>query len=165
GLWSKYGYPSHYDLTVDADGQEVAVGRSKSGPADGMIKRRLEDGHVTDIGPEGSHTSARNIYRPGWVYISRPRPSDSVYKNEILAVRLSGGMAERFGYIPNDKSLTGYYAEVHASPSPDGKRVIVAVNWAQGSDVSAYVIEVLCDSPPPIVSPPAVWVPLLLKTH
>jgi len=141
GLWSKYGYPSHYDLTVDADGQEVAVGRSKSGPADGLIKRRLEDGEVTEIGPEGSHTSARNIDRPGWVYVSQP--VDSIYQNEVLALRLDGGTVERFGYIPNDENLTGYYAEVHAAPSPDGKRVIVASNWAQGSDVSAYVIEAL----------------------
>ncbi|HEC43897.1 MAG TPA: hypothetical protein ENI20_13835 [Bacteroides sp.] len=38
-LWSEYGRPSHYDLTVDENGDEVAVGVSKSSPDDGHVIR------------------------------------------------------------------------------------------------------------------------------
>ncbi len=38
-FWSEYGRPSHYDLTVDQNGDEVAVGVSKSGPDSGRVIR------------------------------------------------------------------------------------------------------------------------------
>ncbi len=61
-LWSEYGRPSHYDLTVDENGDDVAVGVSKSSPDNGhVIKRRLTDGAVTVLtyGGYATHTSTR----------------------------------------------------------------------------------------------------------
>jgi hypothetical protein len=42
-LWAAYGRPSHYDLTVDANGEEIAVGVSKSKPDDGRVIACVDD--------------------------------------------------------------------------------------------------------------------------
>lgn len=136
--WSSYGCPSHYDLTVDLNGDEVAVGVCKSGYK-GIVKRRLSDGEITVIFPMGaSHTSARNLLRPGWVYATGLYYPP--YLNEILAIKLDGTAFERLATIPND--VVGYVTEMHGSPSPDGKRVIVASNWGLASGpAQAYIVE------------------------
>jgi len=75
--WSEYGVPSHYDLTVDPAGDEVAVGVAQSGPHTGkVIARRLSDGAITPLTAGGfaSHTSTRNGAAPGGP--SRPTISD-----------------------------------------------------------------------------------------
>jgi hypothetical protein len=136
--WSEYGCPSHYDFTVDQNGDEVAVGVCKTGYK-GIVKRRLSDGQITVIFPMGaSHTSARNINRPGWVYVTGLYYAP--YLNEVLAIKLDGTAFERIAWIPNNK--VDYESEMHGSPSPDGKKVIVASNWNIGSrPVQSYVIE------------------------
>ena len=137
--WPEYGCPSHYDFTVDTNGDDIAVGVCKS-TYDGIVKRRLSDGQITVIFPMGaSHTSARNLGRPGWVYISQPYYAP--YLNEVIAVKLDGTAFERIAYVPNEKTI--YESEMHASPSLDGKKIIVASNWGYGSgSVQSYVIEV-----------------------
>jgi hypothetical protein len=138
--WSEYGCPSHYDFSIDQNGDEVAVGVCKTGYK-GIVKRRLSDGQITVIFPMGaSHTSARNIGRPGWVYVTGLYYAP--YLNEILAIKLDGTAFEEIARIPNDKA--DYESEMHGSPSLDGKKVIVASNWNIGSrPVQAYVIEVV----------------------
>ena len=62
--WLKYGRPSHYDLTLDEHGDDIAVGVSKSPPDSGrVIKRRLRDGMVTVLtsGGYATHISTRNV--------------------------------------------------------------------------------------------------------
>jgi hypothetical protein len=136
--WLEYGCPSHYDFTVDQNGDEVAVGVCKTGYK-GIVKRRLSDGQITVIFPMGaSHTSARNIRRPGWVYVTGLYYAP--YLNEVLAIKLDGTTFERIAYIPNNKA--DYESEMHGSPSLDGKKVIVASNWNIGSrPVQSYVVE------------------------
>jgi hypothetical protein len=138
GNWSEYGCPSHYDLTVDQNGDEVAVGVCKTG-TDGIIKRRLSDGKITVIFPMGaSHTSARNIRRPGWVYVTSPYYAP--YLNQILAIKLDGTTFEIIAMIPND--VADYESEVHGSPSPDGTKVIIASNWdITPRPVQSFVVE------------------------
>lgn len=138
--WSEYGCPSHYDFTVDQNGDEVAVGVCKTGYK-GIVKRRLSDGQITVIFPMGaSHTSARNIRRPGWVYVTGLYYAP--YFNEVLAIKLDGTAFERIALIPNNK--VDYESEMQGSPSLDGKKVIVASNWNIGSrPVQSYVIEVV----------------------
>jgi hypothetical protein len=138
GNWSEYGCPSHYDFTVDQNGDEVAVGVCKTG-YDGIIKRRLSDGQITVIFPMGaSHTSARNIRRPGWVYVSGLYYAP--YLNEILAIKLDGTAFERIAFIPNNE--TDYESEPHGLPSPDGTKVIIASNWnIAPRPVQDYVVE------------------------
>jgi hypothetical protein len=149
--WSEYGRPSHYDLTVDDQGDEVAVGVSKSKPDQGrMIKRRLSDGKVTILTPSGwvSHTSARNIARPGWAYGTYATPSSSwqPYYAEIVAAKLDGSLTVQ-RLVHTHAAPNGYLTEAHGSPSPDGKKVIWASNWDDPNGaINAYVVEI-CGGP------------------
>lgn len=140
--------PSHYDLTYNNLGEEVAVGACKTSPsaypdASGhLVSRRLIDGQLTQLGDGASHTSARNItpQRKGWVYTSGGTYS-TLYQNEILSKNFDA-VIERLAYIPGDPAP--YEGEAHASASPDGKKVIVASNWGDASKTPhSYIIE-LC---------------------
>jgi hypothetical protein len=146
-LWAAYGRPSHYDMAVDAGGEEVAVGVSKSKPDDGrVIKRRLRDGAVTVLtaGGYAGHTSARNLRRPGWVYVTYQGRSRAwpPYWDEVAAVRIDGGRrVERLAHLHTARK--DYLTEAHAVPSPDGRRVIWASNWEaeKGRPVGTYVVD------------------------
>lgn len=135
--WSAYGRPSHYDLTLDAEGEDVAVGVSKSAPDEGrVILRRLRDGAVRVLteGGYASHTSTRSVRRPGWAYVSyqHPGPTWPPYWNEVVAVSLGGDRVERIAHLHAVR--TDYEAESHAVPSPSGRRVLFASNWAASKD-------------------------------
>jgi hypothetical protein len=149
--WTEYGRPSHFDLTVDEQGEQVTVGVSKSAPDKGyVIKRRLRDGVVTKLlSGWASHTSARNIREPGWVYISVQDTNTSASKpfhKEVVAVALDGSGAVRrlahTHYVRNN--MRGdYVSETHASVSPDGNRIIFNSGWDDPSGtIAAYIIEV-----------------------
>lgn len=134
--------PSHADLTIDEEGDEVIVGIAKSGPNDGkLVKRKLKNGKEKAVAAiAAAHTSARNIGRPGWVYGSWFKKG-SLYENETLAVRLTDGLIERIGWIPT--AIVDYESEPHSSPSTDGRKVILASNWGDpAGSVSSYVIEI-----------------------
>ncbi len=78
--WLDYGRPSHYDLAIDGNGDDIAVGVSKSKPDDGrVIKRRLSDGKITVLtaGGYASHTSTRNLDRPVGAYVAESRSEKS----------------------------------------------------------------------------------------
>jgi hypothetical protein len=142
-LWSSYGHPSHYDLGLDQNGDDVAVGVAKSDPNRGMcIMRRLKDGKERALCPAGSHTGTRNTHRPGWAYIqSTHRPP---YVNEVIAVELTWDgkpVIERLSYIPNLKE--NYLSETHGAVSFDGRKFCAVSNWAiPGGQVQAYVVDV-----------------------
>ncbi|MFP4537829.1 MAG: hypothetical protein ACLFPA_05960 [Dichotomicrobium sp.] len=148
--WPKHHRPGHGDMTIDADGRDVYVGISKSEPDKyNVIKRRLADGAVTSLIPYGnaSHVSARNIRLPGWVFVTfsgsyahtakldYPAP----YYQEVVALRIDGsGEIRRLAHTYGADGE--YLGESHASPSPDGSRVIWASNWGTpGGPVSAFV--------------------------
>lgn len=143
---SRYGVPSHFDVQIDQNGDEVVVGVAKTEPYDGsLIKRRLSDGFITVLIDRGyaSHTSGRNLKRPGWVYVtysSRDNLRYYPYQNEIIAVKLDGSRIER---ICNTRSYVfTYISESHGCPSPDGLRVIFASDWDSGTyPVQAYVVD------------------------
>ena len=62
------------------------------------------------------------------------------YLNHVIAIKVDGTAFEDIALIPN--RLVDYATEMHASSSPDGKKVIVASNWNIGSrPVQSYVIE------------------------
>ncbi len=146
-LWEKYGRPSHYDLTIDENGDDIAVGVSKSKPDVGrVIKRRLRDGKVTVLtsGGYAGHTSTRNVRRPGWAYVTYQGRGSSwpPYCDEVVAVKLDGSMtAERIAHLHTKR--IDYLTEAHAVPSPDGKRVLWASNWesANGRPIGTYVAD------------------------
>lgn len=146
-LWSEYGRPSHYDLTLDENGEDVAVGVSKSRPDEGrVIKRRLRDGQVTVLttGGYASHTSTRNVKRPGWAYVTYQQrgPTWGPYWDEVVAVKLDGSATvERIAHLHSKR--TDYLTEAHAVPSPDGNRVLWASAWgaSSGRPIGAYVAQ------------------------
>lgn len=147
-LWEEYGRPSHYDLTFDSDGEEVAVGVSKSDPDDGrVILRRLRDGRVTVLtsGGYASHASARNVGLPGWAFITYQQrgPDWPPYWDEVVMVKLDGSLTVR-RIAQLRTRLTDYETEAHAVPSPDGRRVLWCSNWeaGKGKPIATFVAEV-----------------------
>jgi Secretion system C-terminal sorting domain len=142
--WSEYGRPSHFDLAVDLEGNEVAVGVSKSNPDDGrVIKRRLIDGQVTVLtqGGYASHGSARSLNRPGWVFtISTDNQNWGPYFNEIIGVKLDGTRVERIAHGRN--LLSDYENQAQVCPSPSGNRVLYASDWRNNNfPVHTFVVD------------------------
>jgi hypothetical protein len=148
--WTDHHRPGHGDMTIDADGSDVYVGISKAAPDKyHVIKRRLEDGVVTDLAPygEATHASLRNIDRPGWVFLSYSgtyeeivrHPQWAPFYQEVVALRIDGsGEVRRIVQTHNPKA--DYWSETHATPSRDGSRVIWSSNWDRvGGPVSGYV--------------------------
>ena len=145
GDWSdlKLG---HFDLGVDAAGNEVAFGGAASGTyAKRIIMRRLADGVLTPLTEPVSfnwHASTRNNKRPGWGYITTNDATGSVFDMTVWAIKLDeSGTVERLAHHRTNQ--TDYDASAFAVPSPDGRRVMFASNWgdASGRPVQAYVID------------------------
>jgi len=148
--WTEHHRPGHGDMTIDEDGSDVYVGISKADPDKWhVIKRRLEDGRVTDLAPAGygTHVSTRNINRPDWAFVSYEgsyskvagNPGYAPFYQEVVALRIDGsGEMRRIAQTRNAKS--DYYSETHASPSPDASQVIWSSNWGEaGGPVADYV--------------------------
>jgi hypothetical protein len=151
-LWSNYGEPSHFDLTLDTAGEDVAVGVSKSGNSDGrVIKRRLSDGEITVLteGGYASHTSTRNIDRPGWAYVTYEYegPQYPPYWGEVVAVKLDGSMTvERIAHL--HAAGGDYLGQPQAVVSPDGSMVLWASRWNDpDGPIGTYVAEVPVPEP------------------
>lgn len=161
----------HADMARDPfdNGEDVLIGgRACPGSRLGrVLKVRLRDGKVTEL-TDGvneagfSHASARNTLRPGWVYVTYAR--DPAYDGrrfagEIVALKLDGsGTIQRFGHYHS--TAKPYRAEAHGVPSPDGRRILFASDWADDCQgdcghtgvFGAYVIDAR-DAPGP--APPA----------
>ena len=148
--WHEHHRPGHGDMAIDADDNDVYVGISKADPDKWhVIKRRLKDGQVTVLAPAGyaTHASTRNILRPSWVFLSYEgsrekigaQPGWAPFYQEVVALRIDGsGEVRRVARTRNAKH--DYESETHASPSPDGTRVIWASNWGvPGGPVADYV--------------------------
>lgn len=145
----------HADMATDpADGEDVMVG-GLACPGSSMghvVKIRLKDGRVTALTEGGdeasvSHVSARNLERPGWVYVTYFYQHGKDGSDEIVALPLDGdGSPETWAHTLT-ASPGCYRCEAHAVPSPDGRRVAFASNWrgpgGRGSDGDAiedYVV-------------------------
>lgn len=155
--WTEHHRPGHGDMTIDAAGDDVYVGVSKSEPDKWhIIKRRLRDGQVTVLAPSGygSHVSARNINLPGWVFVSYggklsefiesdtgmpDHAGRAPFYQEVIALRIDGsGQVRRFAQTRSTEH--DYWSETHASPSPDGSQVIWSSDWGQaGAPIADYV--------------------------
>jgi hypothetical protein len=148
--WLESHRPGHGDMTVDADGAEVYVGVSKSGPDRyQVIKRRLKDGVVTPLLPygEASHVSLRATGLKGWAIVTcegdpaevAEHPDWAPYARQIIAVALNGSGDVRILANTNNNAVT-YESEAHGTPSPDGSKIIWSSNWgAAGGPVHEFV--------------------------
>jgi hypothetical protein len=178
----------HSDMALDPfdNNQDVIIGQEHAGNVgdnvpgvhtvngDGIghvVMVRLSDGAVTSLTDPGngtsipyeayaSHISCRDIYRPGWCYVSYYPGAGERYGDEVIAVKMDGsGTVERFAHHHSDfGNFTGtagpyeaadpdfdYRSEPHAVPSPDGRRVLFASNWLDhgtgGGPIEDYVID------------------------
>jgi hypothetical protein len=161
----------HADMALDpSDGNaDVLVGgRSCPGSTIGrVVKVRLSDGKVTALSDPRkeasvSHVSTRNLARPGWAYVGYFAGDGRRFSDEIVAVSLDGrGTVERLAH-KHAATRGCYRCESHPVPSPDGRRVLFASNWAEDcaspcgerDDIKAYVLETSAAprggaSPPP----------------
>jgi hypothetical protein len=130
----------HADMAQDPfdHNEDVLLGgRACPGSRIGhVVKVRLRDGLVTSLTDprnEASymHGSARNTLRPGWFYVTYGRGQPGMRFNaEIVAVKMDGsGTVERFGHYHSTASA--YRSQAQAVPSPDGRRVLFASDWAE----------------------------------
>jgi K319-like protein len=161
----------HADMGLDPydnDEDVIVGGRSCPGSSLGhVVMVRLRDGQVTaltDPSNEASvyHVSTRSYQRPGWAYITYYKVSGARFSDEVVAVKMDGShAAERYAHT-HSASSSCYRCQPHAVPSPDGKRVIFASNWAQdcgsgcgsSSDIKDYVVSNAgSGSPPPNTAP------------
>jgi hypothetical protein len=123
-LWKedRYGLPSHFDVQIDQNGDEVLAGVGKTAPYAGkLIKRRLSDGRITVLVDKGyaSHTSSRNIRRLGWVYVTyaNTNPKYPPYLNEIDAVKLDSSKMERICHIRVNNTVTHQKTSIISNPT------------------------------------------------
>jgi hypothetical protein len=149
--WTEHHRPGHGDMTVDGDGSEVYVGISKSVPDKyQVIKRRLHDGLVTALAPNGGaqHASMRAIRRPGWVILSYAgdplvqQLHAAPIAQEVIALKIDGsGEFRRVAHTFN--APYDYRSETHGSASPDGSQIIWSSNWGwRGGPVFDFVSRV-----------------------
>src|SRR5438034_1412683 len=154
----------HADVAVNPfdNNDDVLVGRDQCFPSSGQVNgvvvsnvmmARLSDGQITALTDPNneafaSHVSTRNINRPGWAYVDYEVENGKRFSAEVIAVKLDGSKAvQRFAH--EHSAFSGCYrCEPHAAPSPDGRRIIFASNWADhcttcgsSSDIKDYVID------------------------
>jgi hypothetical protein len=147
----------HADMALDPfdNNEDVIIGgRSCPGSSLGhVVMVRLRDGKVTSLTnpsnePSFQHASARNLDRPGWVYVGFYKADGMKFNDEIVAVKMDGsGQLERWSH-KRSASSGCYRCESHPVPSRDGKRVLFASNWSTdcgglcgpSSDIKDYVV-------------------------
>ncbi|HID70918.1 MAG TPA: hypothetical protein EYP35_10805 [Desulfobacterales bacterium] len=142
------GMPSHFDVQIDQNGDEVVVGVAKTsvyGVRSGtVIKRILSNGDISVICDHkyASHTSGRALNRQGWIFVTYQNRDTNYppYLNELVAVKLDGSRTERISHLHSIKF--NYVSESHGVPSPDGLRVLWASNWDTDTyPIQAYVAD------------------------
>ncbi len=142
--WSEYGRPSHFDLTLDSDGQDIAVGVSKSKPDEGsLIARRLADGQITRLTSKGyaGHTSARNV---------AASPRDRVVASFAPNAEAWGPWSDTVLSVGTDRlddlvvigrmqaKVDDYWSQPQPTVSPDGRLVLWASNFG-GSTIGSFL--------------------------
>ena len=148
--WGPYGTPSHYDLAVDENGREIAVGVAKTAlpgiPAGSVISRNIESGEIRLLlkGGYPSHIGCRNLSLPGWAFVSYPRVDVETYppfSDELVAVRTDG--SGRFRRICRfHQTGANYQAQPQACPNTSGTSAIFATNWgAKENPAVSFVVE------------------------
>lgn len=136
-----YGNPSHFDATVDQNGDEVLIGVDKT---DGrIVKGRMSDGVLTDLttGGYGTHTSGRGFNRELSVYSSTDvSASYPPYRDEIIISQADGSKVERLAHIR--ATFVIYHNEAQPVASPSGTRVFFASDWNSGTyPIQGYIID------------------------
>jgi len=119
----------------------------------GVMMVRLRDGAITSLSDPTNeaypyHISARNLDRPGWVYVTYWPSSGQRFDDEIVAYKLDGsGSVERYAHTHSNSSGC-YRCEPHSVPARDGRRILWASTWTingtggSSSVTQAYIVDV-----------------------
>lgn len=135
----------HGDLAIDVNGRDVFVGICKGGGigpsaihGGETVIMDFESGTITTVPGVGyySHYSGRNTRRDGWVYASTYKTTSSSSRSRILAFRTDGSKIEH--YADPQGYRHSYVHETHATPSPDGTKILFSSSWngIEAADVS-----------------------------
>ena len=148
------------DVVVGQDECHL-IGQTRGGTVvSHVMMARLRDGRITALTDPSNeayahHISARSINRPGWVYVDYFQEDGKRFSDEVIAVKLDGSKAvQRFAH-KHSVFEKCYRCESHPAPSPDGRRILIASNWAEhchsrcGStaDIQDYVIDARAPAP------------------
>jgi len=144
--WQDYTF-GHYDLGMDATGNEVAFGAVGQSPyAHHFIARRLDSGAITDLSGALTsfnwHATTRNTARSGWGYAATNDRTGFPLDGEIYAIKLDGSLTvERYAH--HRANNIDYDSAPFPTPSPDGRRVLFSSNWGDetGRPVQAYIVD------------------------
>ncbi len=169
-LWQKPLGSGHSDLGIDTDGQDVLVMGVYNADSNRTYirKYRLSDAAETVLLDHEwsvyNHISLRNTRLRGFCLVSTydgegRLEDDSTgwlpFEDEIFLLALDGSgsvrrlahhRSRRFSPATPDSDNSVYWAEPHASPDPDGRRVVFGSNWRlrleSDSSVDAYIADV-----------------------
>src|SRR5690606_30538309 len=148
----------HSDMGYTMEGEEALITQGVYGNST-VHSIRLREGVVRQELPTAymawnEHVSCRNNLRPGWCYISTnygtARLGAYMYR-QIYAFKLDGsGTVQRFTPSPfaDNPSDEQYLREAHGVPSRDGRLVLFASDWRNGSSgapIHTYVVGVNVD--------------------
>ena len=148
---------SHYDIGIDAAGNEVLVIKDSQVDTT-MYTIRLSDGTrrvelTKDLVNYPIHISCRNIKRPGWCYMSefavanydQTNATSKANHQELLAVKLDGsGTVQRFAQEQHAVVISEreYERSAMGVPNRDGSMVLWASDWRDASrtaSIDTYV--------------------------
>ncbi len=182
--WRKPIGAGHSDLGVDENGKEFLMMDyynsdsnvtqiKKFDLASGTETVLLELSPVFDM-----HESCRNSQLPGWClvstfdYVQKLTASSGdwlPFENEVFLLKTDGSKtvkrlahhySRRYSPATPDSDTSNYFAEPHATISPDGSKVIFASNWEQDigatNSVDTYLIDLgstQSAANPPLASP------------
>jgi hypothetical protein len=145
-------FDSNEDVVI---GQEHCgnIGKTVNGQLiGGVMMVRLRDGAITSLSDPTNeaypyHISARNLDRPGWVYVTYWPSAGERFNDEIVAYKLDGsGSVERYAHSHSNSSGC-YRCEPHSVPARDGRRILWASTWTingtggSSSVTQAYVVD------------------------
>jgi hypothetical protein len=140
-------YVSHFDVAVDADGEDIVVGRVNSSSvgqgSSGLVsKYRLADGKRTGLQKAkgwSSHTSCRSNGQY-CVADGTLEGSDYIYNGELIMCALDASAVYRLCHT-HTKSSVEYTQQTQPSHSPSGSRVIFASPWGNANGAGCYVVD------------------------
>jgi len=154
----------HPDVALNPfdNNEDVVIGQEHCGNIGGTINGqkiggvmmvRLSDGAITSLSDPSNeaypyHISARNLDRPGWVYVTYWPSAGDRFDDELVAYKLDGSKSvERYAHSHSNSSGC-YRCEPHSVPARDGRRILWASTWTingtggSGSVTQAYVVDV-----------------------
>jgi hypothetical protein len=145
----------HSDLALDPYGNEVLVYQDID--TDTISVLDLASGVVTPLlsidfthSPIGLHFSGKAYNLPGWILVSTysgAQPAATWMDDQIFALEIKpSGRVVRLAHthsVVDEDQDHDYWAEPHATTSPDFTRILFTSNWGRSGtgEVETYLIE------------------------